>query len=182
MVGLLVDKFYMHLIVFLKPMSSGLALDGIKFQNRDETTPDKKALHITVQTPECAPPHGAGVQRAPFPWAEENAQRTHCWPAEAGLYVGLKSWWDLEVQKGRCTEGEWQFEIVRRSSWMGDWDGAGDDKVGDGLVRLCKVDDSKRRLFRKRMQHEQETYLSFRIPDARRVLDLNVVRKLYDLN
>lgn len=123
-------------------------------------------------------PHGAGVQRAPFPWAEENAQRTHCWPAEAGLYVSLKSWWDLEVQKGRCTEGEWQFEIVRRSSWMGDWDGAGDDKVGDSLVRLCKVDDSKQCLFGEQMQHEQETYLSFRIPDARRTLDLNVVRKL----
>lgn len=45
MVGELVDKFYVHLTVFLKPMPSGLALDGIKVHNEDETESEKKTLH-----------------------------------------------------------------------------------------------------------------------------------------
>lgn len=45
MVGQLADKFYVHLIVFLKPMPSGLALDGIKVHNEDETASEKKTLH-----------------------------------------------------------------------------------------------------------------------------------------
>ena len=46
MVRQLVDKFYMHLIVFLKHVSSGLALYGLKWPNKEETPPDKKTLHI----------------------------------------------------------------------------------------------------------------------------------------
>ncbi|KAL6072551.1 hypothetical protein STEG23_006871 [Scotinomys teguina] len=44
-VGQLVDKFYMDLIVFLKPVASGLALDGIKVPNEHETASEKKRLH-----------------------------------------------------------------------------------------------------------------------------------------
>lgn len=160
MVGQLADKFYVHLIVFLKPMPSGLALDGIKVHNEDETESEKKTLHSMEWWGWAlsVPPTATGIQRAPFSWAEDSTHRHIVDWLRPGCMWGLRV-----VRVGSSERQRHEGKVTFWNSKEVKLDGG--TEMGQGMTRKERphstakwmIRDQCLLAFQRETQHEQET-------------------------